>query len=271
LFDVLYIHQVAPRMEGLGNAGTEVFDLDHAAANEFGGLPTGTAKFDLTLVTFEYTDPVQRDMGACLEFSTELFTPRTVAAIGDAFLDILHTMAAKGATTALEALIAGPDPETAVIPTDHPRGAGAHYRHDTVTVALDAPPPRGHARDAFAALLTWYSGTPRVRLALGDDPRHVILVVDPDTTWRALRERSVTPAAAESAPTLHYLGRDTDALPGPATELALSWTSSPPRLRLHYATELFDRESAEAMAADLDLLLRAAATADDRPVHETLA
>src|SRR5690606_42016699 len=63
-----------------------------------------------------------------------------------------------------------------------------------------------------------------------------------------------------------------DALPiCPATELALSLTSSPPRLCLHYATELFDRASAEAMAEDLDLLLRDAATAEDRPAHETLA
>ncbi|MEU2257058.1 condensation domain-containing protein [Nocardia xishanensis] len=279
LFDVLYIHQVTPRMERIDEAGAELFDLDHAAGNEFGGLPTGTAKFDLTLVTFEYTDDVPRDVGACLEFSTELFTTQTVAAIGDAFLGILTAMASDTGAPPIEALIAGPrrDPEaTSSIPTDRPRTSNTVYHHETITRAVDleSVEPEGYDAalfDAYAVLLGWYSGGDRVRIGLPDGPdgaRDVIVTVRPDSTWRTLRDN---PSASATGTTpLRYLGRARVPLSDTGTELALSWTHHPAELRLHYATELFDRSSAEAIAGELVALAQAALDRPDEPVHDTV-
>lgn len=304
LFDVLYIHQVAPRMERIDEAGAELFDLDHAAGNEFGGLPTGTAKFDLTLVTFEYTDDVPRDIGACLEFSTELFTTQTVAAIGDAFLEILTAMVADVGAPPVEALIAGSRRYATAIPTDRPRSGNVVYNYETITRAVDlvdalaerrdaAAPnralsdtaPLGTAEfdaqvdaalfDAYAVLLTWYSGGDRLRIGLPDSPegghRDGIVTIRPDTTWRRLRDNPPTSVPGDGAAPLRYLGRTSDSGPSvgdTATELALSWTRHPAELHLRYATELFHRSSAEAIADELVAL--AALGSPDELVHDTV-
>ncbi|MEU0504620.1 condensation domain-containing protein [Nocardia sp. NPDC005998] len=312
LFDVLYIHQVTPRMERIDEAGAELFDLDHAAGNEFGGLPTGTAKFDLTLVTFEYTDDVPRDIGACLEFSTELFTAQTVAAIGEAFLEILTAMVADTGASPIEALIAGAQcgaDATESIPTDRPRTASTSYHHETITRAIDLerlgaerfdlgdPDRFGTATpetvrdtaldaarlvdaalfDAYGVLLGWYSGGDRLRVGLPDSPegahREGIVTIRPGTTWRRLRDNPPEPARGASAAPLRYLGHTPGATPSAldtATELALSWTRHPAALHLHYATELFDRSSAEAIADELVALAAAALDRPDEPVHDTV-
>ncbi|WP_435592939.1 condensation domain-containing protein [Nocardia sp. bgisy118] len=279
LFDVLYIHQVTPRMERIDEAGAELFDLDHAAGNEFGGLPTGTAKFDLTLVTFEYTDDVPRDIGACLEFSTELFTTQTVAALCDAFLEILTAMTANTGAPPIEALVTGPQRDsdaTTSIPTDRPRAEDAAYHYETITRAIDLA--RNEAErydaalfDAYAVLLGWYSGGDRLRIGLPDAPegsRDVIVTVRPDTTWRNLRDNP--PASVTGTAPLRYLGSAPVTLGDNGIELAVSWTRHPAELHLHYAAELFDRSSAEAIADDLVALARAALDRPDEPVHDTV-
>ncbi|MGW5386423.1 condensation domain-containing protein [Nocardia sp. NPDC003963] len=280
LFDVLYIHQVTPRMERIDEAGAELFDLDHAASNEFGGLPTGTAKFDLTLITFEYTDSAPRDIGACLEFSTELFTTQTVTALGDAFLEILTAMVSDIGAPPIEALIAGPrrDPEvTTSIPADRPRiGNTSEYEVVTRAIELDRAElePFGTALfDAYTVLLGWYSGGDRLRIGLPDGPegaREVIVTVRPDTTWRTLRDNPPESAASTGATTLRYLGYARAVPADTATELALAWAPDSAELRVHYATALFDRSSAEAIADELVALARAAIDRPDEPVHDTV-
>lgn len=280
LFDVLYIHQVTPRMERIDEAGTELFDLDHAASNEFGGLPTGTAKFDLTLVTFEYTDDVPRDIGACLEFSTELFTTRTVAALGEAFLEILTAMVADAAAPPIEALIAGPRRNSEVttsIPTDRPRiGSISEYQVVARAIELDRAEldTFGTALfDAYTVLLGWYSGDDRLRIGLPGGPdgaRDVIVTVGPDTTWRTLRDDPPESAASTGATALRYLGHARAVPADTATELALAWTPDSAELHVHYATALFDRSSAETIADELVALARAAIDRPDEPVHHTV-
>ncbi len=280
LFDVLYIHQVTPRMERIDEASAELFDLDHTAGNEFGGLPTGTAKFDLTLVTFEYADSVPRDIGACLEFSTELFTTQTVAALGDAFLEILRAMVADPGGPPIEALIAGPRRDSEVttsIPTDRPR-AGTTMEYDVVTRAIeldraDLDPFETTLFDAYAVLLAWYSGGDRLRIGLPDGPegaRDVVVTVRPDTTWRTLRAGPPESVASTGATPLRYLGHAQVVPAAAATELALAWVPGSAELRVHYATALFDRASAEAIAGELVALARAAIDKPDEPVHDTV-
>lgn len=280
LFDVLYIHQVTPRMERIDEAGAELFDLEHAASNEFGGLPTGTAKFDLTLITFEYTDSVSRDIGACLEFSTELFTTQTVAAFGDAFLEILTAMASDAGAPPIEALIAGPRRDqdvTASIPTDRPRtGNTSEYAVVTRAIELDRTELDSFGTalfDAYTVLLGWYSGGEHLRIGLPDGPegaRDVIVTVRPDTTWRTLRDNPPASAVSTGATALRYLGRAGRAPTDTATELALAWEPDSAELRVHYPPALFDRSSAEAIADELVALARAAIDEPDEPVHDTV-
>ncbi|WP_194815273.1 condensation domain-containing protein [Nocardia sp. XZ_19_385] len=281
LFDVLYIHQVTPRMERGDEAGAELFDLEHSAGNEFGGLPTGTAKFDLTLVTFEYTDTIPRDISACLEFSTELFTRQTVAAIAAEFLEILTAIIAPAPPT-IDTLIAGPAPTASplLIPTDRPRTGERTFDHELASHplefhALDTPATFDAALfDAYSVLLAWYSGQSRVPIRLPDSPagqpRYATAELPQDATWRTLRDRGpVVGDTSDSPVRYHGLITDTDSLPTPTAELELFWTPQPPALQLNYATELFDRASAEDLLADLSRLLEAALTRPDECVYDT--
>ncbi|MGW0245158.1 condensation domain-containing protein [Nocardia goodfellowii] len=280
LFDVLYIHQVTPRAERVDEAAAELFDLEHSAGNEFGGLPTGTAKFDLTLVTFEYTDDVPRDVSACLEFSTELFTRQTVAAFAEEFLEILTAMIAPTPPT-VDALIAGvaPGESALLIPTDRPRAAGLEFHHELRTHPIGFDVTRHLTEfdaalfDAYTVLLAWYSGRNRVPVRLPDSPagqqRYAIAEVPAEATWRTVRDRGRTVVASASSP-VRYHGAISEAPPNtPVAELELSWTPEPPALHLHYATELFDSASAEDLLDDLARLLTAALSRPDEPVFDT--
>ncbi|MEV0245279.1 condensation domain-containing protein [Nocardia sp. NPDC050712] len=278
LFDVLYIHQVTPRMERVDEAGAEIFDLEHSAGNEFGGLPTGTAKFDITLVTFEYTDDVPRDISACLEFSTELFTRATVAALADELLQTLTAMTAPTPPT-LDALIIGPDAPALLIPSDQPRTGHTTFTHARATREIHLPFGNGTPKpdndfdaavfDAYAVLLAWYSGQHRLCIGLSDStagqPQYALAELTPQTTWRTLRRPTITELG--SSP-VRFRGTDT-APPDPSTELDLTWTTNPPALHLNYATELFDYTSAEDLLEDLARLLAAARTRPDEPVYDT--
>jgi len=127
--------------------------------------------------------------------------------------------------------------------------------------------------DAYAVLLAWYSGGDRLRIGLPDGPegaRDVIVTVRPDTTWRTLRAGPPESVASTGATPLRYLGHAQVVPAAAATELALAWVPGSAELRVHYATALFDRASAEAIAGDLVALARAAIDDPDEPVHDTV-
>ncbi|MBF6318711.1 polyketide synthase [Nocardia cyriacigeorgica] len=234
LFDVLYIHQVTPRLGRVDGAAPELFDIEHSAGNEFGGLPTGTAKFDLTLVTYEYTDGVDQDMGACLEFSTELFTRQSMARIAQDLLAILTAMA-DGAPSVAE-LVGGAQAPATLVPTDRPRPASRAYTLEVCSETVigefgeraeglgpGADPTStataGIHADVLAAwtvLLAWYTGDDRIRLGLSahaaDDPHSVIVELTDDTTWAELREqtRRLMDPLLPADPAAHDDGASTD-------------------------------------------------------------
>ncbi|MEV6278226.1 condensation domain-containing protein [Nocardia sp. NPDC051832] len=284
LFDVLYIHQVISRADNVDESAGELFDVDHSSGNEFGGLPTGTAKFDLTLVTFEYPGTA-RDISACLEFSTELFTRRTITAIATDLLQILTAMTAP-TPPPINALITPPTPTEPPlrIPTDRPRTAHRtfHHAHASHPLEFETHPadPLPQAAfdaalyDAYSVLLAWYSGQSRVPIRLPDSPagqpRYATAEIPQDATWRTLRDRGTVVGESGDSP-VRYLGMATGSgSPGaPSAELELSWTPQSPALHLNYATELFDRASAEDLLVDLVRLLEAARTRPDECVFVT--
>ncbi|WP_280233189.1 condensation domain-containing protein [Nocardia cyriacigeorgica] len=344
LFDVLYIHQVTPRVDRVDGAATELFDIEHSAGNEFGGLPTGTAKFDLTLVTYEFTDGVDQDMGACLEFSTELFTRQTVARVAQDLLGILATMAdGIDGSPSVDELVAGPQTAATLVPTDRPRTADRSYTLDIVSEPVagrfadrigDESAATGIDAEVLAAwtvLLAWYTGEDVLHLGLGsaDVPMPASIELTEDTTWTDLvdRTRHIRTAAnpsddranstdtsatrtssgtsarspeSSAAVAVRYLGsvtgdqppeddrrldHATAGTPGtrtsgqqaaiPATtELAVSWTATGQgalTVHLHYATELFDPDSARTMLGELRRLLIALPEQPSEPVHDTAA
>ncbi|MFE6858371.1 condensation domain-containing protein [Nocardia sp. NPDC057668] len=293
LFDVLYIHQVTPRLKRVDEAATELFDPDHSAGHEYGGLPTGTAKFDLTLVTFEFTDDPDADIGACWEYSTELFTRQTVARVNADFLRILETMAEAAvnavAPPVLAALIDDPrarTPETQV-PTDFPRTGLTSHTLDTVSDTVRPAEVYSEsalhdtALAAFAVLLTWYTGADRVAIGLPEtvtgQPGTAELDLSGDPTWTGLLERvgaaAQAPAVGGAPAAVSFHGTSTGPVSAePRTELALSCTRTHPGtvvLRLHYAAELFEHASALAMLADLRRLFEALPARPAAAVLET--
>ncbi|MFE1403371.1 amino acid adenylation domain-containing protein [Streptomyces sp. NPDC058770] len=117
LFDVFYVHQELPPVQHVGDARTDFFDTRHTQENLFSGMPPGTAKFDLTLVTEDREG--QDEMTACLEYSDDLFTERTAATLTADYLDVLRAVAAEGSReTPLTALLApgDPHPPTTTVP-----------------------------------------------------------------------------------------------------------------------------------------------------------
>ncbi|MFB6590823.1 amino acid adenylation domain-containing protein [Streptomyces diastaticus] len=124
LFDVFFVHQELPRVQHVGEARTDFFDTVRTQENLFSGLPPGTAKFDLTLVTQDREG--DEAMTACLEYSTELFTGRTAAALTDDYLTVLRAVADGRRDTPLTALLApaGP-PATEPVPAGAPFGTAA--------------------------------------------------------------------------------------------------------------------------------------------------
>ncbi|NNG89292.1 amino acid adenylation domain-containing protein, partial [Streptomyces cacaoi] len=93
LFDVFYVHQELPPVQQMDGAAVGFFDAHHSRENLFGGMPAGTAKFDLTLLTEDRTG--QESMTACLEFATDLFTERTAARFTADYLALLEAVAAE--------------------------------------------------------------------------------------------------------------------------------------------------------------------------------
>lgn len=305
VFDVMYVHQEIPEITPLADTVGSGFDTDHSPANAFGGLPAGTAKFDLTLVTYANTRGPAHDIGACVEFSTELFTRQTVEGLVTTYLSVLTRMVAAAAPTVGELLrekaspgericLADPGTTTTVateddravaagrgtgIPGDRPRRPGG-YGVDRVTGPLPDTTDPATLLAAWVSLLAWYSGRDEVLVGvvrpgrarpepalidISDEPGCAVLVARARAVWAA------EPGAETGFPPSAWYG----ALPGAGTttELALapSGAGEEPEFTLGYAPELFDRDTVAEMAADLVRLLEAWSAEPSASVFEVMA
>ncbi|WP_280423675.1 condensation domain-containing protein [Nocardia carnea] len=301
VFDVMYVHQEIPEIAPLADTAGSGFDTEHSPANAFGGLPAGTAKFDLTLVTYANTQGPAHDIGACVEFSTELFTRRTAEELAASYLAVLTLMVEATAPTVgtLVRAARSPDgqigteatgtgtpaahsenpPETG-IPTDRPRRPGG-YGMDRVTGRLPAGTDGAILLAAWSSLLAWYSGRDEVSVGvvrpgrirpeavlidIADEPGRTDLVARTRTVW------SAEPGCRDTAVHSVWFG----ALPGAGTaaELALAWSPEAgdhTEFSLGYAPELFDRHTADEMAADLCRLLTAWSADPTASVFEVMS
>ncbi|NLE80822.1 MAG: polyketide synthase [Rhodococcus sp.] len=267
LFDVCHVHQELPALQSASGVSEELFDQSGPSALAFGGMPLGTAKFDLTLVTTERSGEV--DMAAALEFATELFTESTAADMTDEYLAILqeltdspHVRVDRHADTR--------------VPSDHPRRESGDYSRASVSVRADSESLYGVGDSAVAAawavLLAWYSGSDTITIGVsGDGTGAVSVDVSDEPTFGRLTHRLEME--------LESKGRD----PGPDLPLRygpVTWktgvelwlqrdrSASDEALELSYARELFDESTAAAIAADVQRLLAVLVGDPDRSVNE---
>lgn len=269
IFDVLYVHQeLSGTGNPIGDGEMEFFDLEHSIHNAFGGLPTGTAKFDLSLITYDRSDG--HDMLACFEYSTELFTQRTAAGFAATYLDILAELVGSAADRPIDELVTvatAPEPVAALeIPTDRPRGT-MRYTTAAIREPLDAAPRDAELLGAWIALLAWYSGSDEVSIGLATGTAHIDLADEPDGTELLARVTAAlaTPTATSGDAAIRYRTGRPD-----AAELALELvrTGAATFIELSYATELFDESTALDMLGDLLRLLRALQRTPDDPVPD---
>ncbi|WP_433526856.1 condensation domain-containing protein [Nocardia pseudovaccinii] len=271
IFDVLYVHQELPGTGNpLGDGETEFFDLEHSIHNAFGGLPAGTAKFDLSLITYDRSDG--QDMLACFEYSTELFTQRTAAGFAAAYLEILAELVGSAPDRPIDELVTtatAPEPAAALeIPTDRPRGTGAmRYTTAAVRERLDIVPGDVELLGAWIALLAWYSGSDEVEVGLATGAARIDLADEP--TGAELLARVAAALATPTATTGDGAIRYRAARPDTAElTLDLVRTEDCNRIELAYATELFDESTVRDMLGDLVRLLRALPETPHDPVPD---
>ncbi|MGY2118650.1 condensation domain-containing protein [Nocardia gipuzkoensis] len=271
IFDVLYVHQQLPGTGNLlGDGETEFFDLEHSIHNAFGGLPAGTAKFDLSLITYDRSD--DQDMLACFEYSTELFTQRTAAGFAAAYLDILAELVGSAPDRPIDELItavAVPEPVAALaIPADRPRSTGTlPYHMAAVCAPVDVAPDDAQLLGAWTALLAWYSGSDEIVVGLATGAVRIDLADEPDGTELLARVAATlaTPTATSADAAIRYrAGRPETA----ELALDLSWVGDSTSIELSYATELFDESTARDMLGDLLRLLRALSETPGDPLPE---
>ncbi|UFS98379.1 condensation domain-containing protein [Nocardia huaxiensis] len=276
LFDVLYVHQdltSTGAANPLSGGETEFFDLEHSIQNAFGGLPPGTAKFDLSLITYDRSD--DHDMLACFEYSTELFTQRTAAGFAAAYLQILTEVVESAPDRSIDELVlAAPaipavveEPAALDIPTDRPRGSGsAVYTPGTVRERVDSAPGDAELLAAWVALLSWYSASDAVTVGLASGAARLDLSDEP--TGAELFQRSAGALGESAGPAGPGAIRFGDTSSS-TTELALRRAATDRSvLELVYATELFDETTAQQMLTDLILLLRGLRETPDEPVPD---
>lgn len=274
LFDVLYVHQeLSGTANPLGTGETEFFDLDHSIHNAFGGLPSGTAKFDLSLITYDRSD--DQDMLACFEYSTELFTRRTAAGFATTYLEILTELVESAPDRSIDELAAAPVPSDGAVtehispldvPTDRPRSQSpVRYTTDTVHQPLDAELGDDVLLAAWVALLSWYAGVDQVPVGLAAGVVRIELADEPDGA--ELIERSAAalaePPGSPGDPAIRYR-----TAPTAVTELALDRGADGTALELTYAKELFDESTVREMAADLVRLVRGLLATPAEPVPD---
>ncbi|MBF6175772.1 condensation domain-containing protein [Nocardia blacklockiae] len=285
VFDVFHVHQELPGGESGGEAITDFFDQHRTVANLFPGMPVGTAKFDLTLLTLDH--PGRPVLDACLEYSTDLFTAETAAEMSAAYLDILRELVRSEPDRIVDEIVRPATPSAAVdyraieIPADRPRPAAPAYTRARTRRPLDRTVPDLDTTltAAWAVLLSWYSGEDRIDLDVAPGPRPLRVDLTDDPTPTALLDRvargaasvapdASTPAAAQALP-VRYDGAHTST-PNPRVELTLAVDPRGPsaELTLDYATELFDQATADALLADLVRLVDGLLRAPDRPCSE---
>jgi acyl carrier protein len=277
IFDVCHIHQELPPTQPFDTAEVGYFDAENTVVNAFGGIPAGTAKFDLTLLTGGPEG--EPDMVAALEYSTELFLPATAEKLTADYLAVLSEIAGGGAGLPLVELLEGqarPAP-VVLVPTDRGRPLVARYRLVRLSTALDDLPPafagRGEAAllAAWLTLLAWIAGEDELAVTVPGGHVHVDLSDGPgfadlvDEVERALAE---PPPAADADLPLGFGGEPASERSG--MELRVVWQDGG-TCRLDYATELFDDPTAVTMIADLRRLLGGLADHPELPVHEVAA
>ncbi|MFC9550557.1 condensation domain-containing protein [Rhodococcus sp. NPDC056960] len=291
LFDVCHVHQELPALQTQQGLTETLFDQEDPASIAFGGVPSGTAKFDLTLVTTERGG--EDDMAAGLEFSTELFTEQTAVALCAEYVRILEGVAESPRTQPISVFLTDTSPAPVarvvappLVPADRPRQpsndtVSPSYATARVTAPLDGQPGHPELLAAWLTLLAWYTAQDEVAVgtvpAPGEAPRLVAVDLSADPTFPDLvtvvrGELSTETAAPDAFPVRCDGERDADSEPpGPSpVELALSWTrgSTGLTLTLDYATDLFDRSTAAAMLTDLRRLLAGLVAHPDLPTQE---
>ncbi|WP_280362096.1 condensation domain-containing protein [Nocardia wallacei] len=286
VFDVFHVHQELPGGESGGEAITDFFDQHRTVANLFPGMPLGTAKFDLTLLTLDH--PGRPGIDACLEYSTDLFTAATATEMASAYLEILRELAGSAPDRIVDEIVRPPATFTGEafhpieIPADRPRPAVPAYTVARTRRVLDRDVPDLDAAltAAWAVLLSWYSGADVVDLDVAPGPRPLRVDLSDDPTPAALLDRLARrkpvgvvpePSAAQPLP-VRYEG---ECIPAPASgvELALAVDRRAPAavLTLDYATDLFDESTADALLADLARILDGLLREPDRPCSEVAA
>ncbi|MFF2107212.1 condensation domain-containing protein [Rhodococcus koreensis] len=300
LFDVCHVHQELPALQSQHGLTETLFDQDDPAAIAFGGVPSGTAKFDLTLVTTERGG--EDNMAAGLEFSTELFTEQTAAGLCDEYVRILEGIVGSSRTQTISVFLtdSSPAPATAspvplsvappLVPADRPRqpADGAVppiYSVARVTATLDGYPDLPELLAAWLTLLAWYTAQDEVAVAAlaqpGATPRIVAVDLSAEPTYPELVEtvhrelssdRGAVDPAAQHFPVRcdgERAGGDVLADRSPV-ELGLSWTRGPSALtlQLDYATDLFDASTVGAMLTDLRRLHAGLVAHPDLPTQE---
>ncbi|MFI9508189.1 condensation domain-containing protein [Nocardia sp. NPDC052566] len=282
IFDVCQIHQELPAGNRDAEAVTDFFDQHRTVANLFPGMPLGTAKFDLTLLTIDHGD--RSVMDACIEYSTDLFVEATVADMARAYLRILRELADADPARPIHEILAPAvdsprlDYRALLVPADRPRPAEPRYtaarvRRDAVwsaTSDLDAI-----VLAAWAMVLGWYSGEDEIDIDVavtgGYHPVRVDLTDDPTPRELFARTGQLTRDGAAARLPVRYLGGHAAASSdGTTAELALSVDASDSHvaLRLDYATELFDEPTAHTLLADLHRMLDGVLREPDRPVAD---
>lgn len=140
------------------------------------------------------------------------------------------------------------------------------YTPGTVCERLAAAPGDAELLTAWAALLSWYSGSDEVTVALASGTARLDLADEP--TAADLLARAVSALAAPAAATgtaAIWFGES----PPQTTELALGRSADDPAvLELTYATELFDESNAQQMLSDLTGLLHGSAQTPNDPVPD---
>lgn len=306
VFDVLYVHQEIPDTRLIAGAGSAAFDVEHSPANAFGGMPPGTAKFDLTLVTYFQPGAPDRDVGACWEFSTELFTKATVERMAHSYTAILEELAGIDGTVPIAQLMVSeanpgdvvstasePEPSRTLlqIPADRPRPVGqvAYHLACAIREVAASAAVEVEVLAAWVSLLGWYAGSDEVPIAVVADrsaaadaaaspvPALFDLSDEPSCAEVAVRAEAVLgdKGAACTEPTSFdtaWFGAR-PAEPG-GTELVLTCSAAAADtvvLKLGYASQLFDSETAEDMLDDLERLLAAIRSATSESVVEVMA
>ncbi|GCB44690.1 polyketide synthase [Streptomyces sp. NL15-2K] len=200
LFDVFYVHQELPPVQQVDGAAVGFFDERHTRENLFGGMPAGTAKFDLTLVTEDRQG--QDEMVSCLEFSTELFTERTAAFLTAEYVEILREIAAEGSgALPLSHFLDAP-----LTQEREPELPAAQKTVPAVFEAVAAAAPGSvavrdrHGRLTYGELDTRADRVARRLAARGVGPEDVVAVVTPRTVDMAVAVLGVLKSGAAYLP-----------------------------------------------------------------------